>query len=94
MEKYIIINTIIPYVAHELKAWLLHYSPVVLRGYLPVDYYQHHLLLAESIFLLTKQTVTSGDVTQSRKLLYYYCFLFKDLYGKYIMYGTHVLCIQ
>ena len=36
--------------AHELRAWLLHYSPVVLRGILLEEYYQHHLLLVEGVY--------------------------------------------
>ena len=52
------------YPAHELRAWLLHYSPVILHGILPVEYYQHHLLLVEGIFLLLKEVVTSEDIKQ------------------------------
>jgi len=35
-------------VAHELRAWLLHYSTAVLHSVLPEDYYQHHLLIVEA----------------------------------------------
>ena len=70
--------------AHELKTWLLHYSPVVLHSFLPEDYYQHHLLLVEGIFLLLKDVVTKDDISQSGKLLHHYCFLFSALYGMYI----------
>lgn len=67
--------------AHELKAWLLHYSPVVLHQILHEDFYQHHLLLVESIYLLLKDVVTVDDITQSTKLLHHYCYLFSDIYG-------------
>ena len=53
------------YVAHELKVWLLHYSPVILNRYLREDYYQHHLLLVEGIYLLLKDEVTNEDILQS-----------------------------
>ena len=66
--------------AHELRAWLLHYSPVILRGVLPEDYYQHHLLLVEGIYLLLKDLVTKDDIIQSTRLLNH-CFLFPALYG-------------
>lgn len=71
------------YLAHELRAWLLHYSPVVLAGYLDEDYYQHHLLLVEAVYLLLKDKVTDEDITQSERLLKHYCFLLSPLYGKY-----------
>lgn len=67
--------------AHELRAWLLHFSPVVLHGILPEDYYQHHLLLIESIYLLLKDAVLDRDIEQSFKLLMHYCLLFSTLYG-------------
>ena len=69
--------------AHELRAWLLHYSPVVLHGFLPEDFYQHHLLLVEAIYLLLKDVVLEVDITQSTKLLSHYCYLFPVLYGVY-----------
>lgn len=69
-------------VAHELRAWLLHYSPVILNGILLSDYYQHHLLLVEGVYLLLKQVVSPEDIQQSFRLLKHYCFMFSVLYGK------------
>lgn len=70
-----------PFSAHELRAWLLHYSPVVLQGFLQEDFYQHHLLLVEGIYLLLKDLVERDDITQSAKLFSHYCYLFPALYG-------------
>ena len=70
------------HIAHELRAWILHYSAAVLHGILPETYYQHHLLLVEAIFLLLKEKIHSEDVTHSSDLLNHYCFLFGKLYGK------------
>ena len=55
--------------AHELRAWLLHYSPVVLYGILPDDYYQHHLLLVESIYLLLQEAIPDKEIDHVVKLL-------------------------
>ena len=55
--------------AYELRTWLLHYSPVVLHGFLHSDYYQHHLLFAEGIYLLLKDTVEEEDISKSGELL-------------------------
>lgn len=70
------------YVAHELRAWLLHYSAAVLFGVLP--YYQHHLLLVEATYLLFQQHISDRDIQQSFKLLKHYCSLFAALYGAYV----------
>ena len=70
------------YIAHELRAWLLHYSPVVISGLIHEDYYQHHLLLVEAIYLLLQTSIKRADITHSLELLNKYCFLFSPLYGK------------
>ena len=46
--------------AHELGAWLLHYSVAVLYKILPEEYYQHHLLLVKGIYLLKSIHMTSN----------------------------------
>ena len=69
--------------AHELRAWLIHYSPVCLHGILPDEYYQHHLLLVEGVYLLLKDLVSAEDILQSTRLLRHYCFMFDVLYGMY-----------
>ena len=71
--------------AHELRAWLLHYSPAVLHGILPEMFFQHHLLLVEAIFLLLQDVVSDDDIEQSLCLFKHYCFMFAPLYGKPFM---------
>lgn len=71
-------------VAHELRAWLLHYSPIALRGILPDIYYQHYLLLVEGVYLLLKDEVDKDDINQSSRLFNHYCFMFAPLYGTYV----------
>lgn len=44
-------------------------------------YYQHHLLLVESVFLLQQNCVDKRDVKHSSKLLQQYVFMFASLYG-------------
>ena len=83
------------YVAHELRAWLLHFSPVVLYGLLDSNYYQHHLLLAESIYLLLKDDVMDTDIEQSYKLLMHYCFLFSTLWYFFLHYSLfYLFCLH
>ena len=67
--------------AHELRAWLLHYSPVVLYCILHQDYYQHHLLLVDAIYTLLKDCVSTEDLKHASRLLQHYCYMFAALYG-------------
>jgi hypothetical protein len=83
----VLTDVCILFLAHELRAWLIHYSPVVLFGILPEEYYQHHLLLSESIFLLSKDIVKEEDIAQSSKLLMHYCCLVSILYGELASYS-------
>lgn len=53
--------------AHELRAWLIRYSPVVLHGSLPEAFYQHHLLLSESIYLLLRMLLRKMILTRVQK---------------------------
>ena len=55
----------------------------MLRGYLHEDFYQHHLLLVEAIYLLLKDLVEKDDISQSKKLFNHYCYLFPVLYGMF-----------
>ena len=71
------------FLAHELRAWLLHYSAVVLQGILHEDYYQHHLLLIEGIFLLLSDSISESDIVQSSQVLNHYCYLIPFLYGEF-----------
>ena len=70
------------FLAHELRAWLLHYSPFVLYGLIDKNYYEHHLLFVEAIYLLLKDVVRMCDIRQSSLLLNKYYYLFSTLYGK------------
>ena len=72
--------------AHEIRAWLLHYSAMVLHGILPDNFYQHYLLLVEATFLLLQTVVTNEDIKLSYKILKHFCFMFAPLYGK--VYGV------
>ena len=67
--------------AYEVKAWLLYYSPVVLKDILNEEFFQHHLLLVEGVYLLLMNTVTEKRIKQSARLLQHYYIKFVALYG-------------
>ena len=56
---------------------------------LPTEFYQHHLLLIEGIYLLLKDNVTKSDIAQSTRLLRHYGFMFGALYGMLIILAKH-----
>ena len=76
-ELYLVFLFSLP---HELGALLLHYSVAVLYNILPDDYYQHHLLLIDGIYLHVKDKVYPGDVRQSERL--WRCLLFGPFHVK------------
>ena len=78
---YAVHNSVANFAAHELRAWLLHYSPAVLYEILPKDFYQHHLLLVEATYLLLQDSIKADDIQQSLRILQHYCFMFAPLYG-------------
>ncbi len=45
------------------------------------EYYQHHLLLVEGVYLLLKDAVSEQDIKQSSRLLQHYCYLVPTMYG-------------
>ena len=65
-----------------------------MHGILPDDYYQHHLLLVEGIYLLLKDVVEECDILQSSRLLSHYCYLYPIMYGKDINYIPMALIFQ
>lgn len=78
------------FAAYELKAWLLYYSPVVLYQILNEDFYQHHLLLVEGVYLLLMNNMSEKQIEKSARLLQHYYVKFGPLYGKFKALG--VLC--
>lgn len=83
MRVYLTQFTFVCFAAHELRAWLIHYSPVILHGILADNYYQHHLLLVEAIYLLLQDKVARADVERCKQILQHYCFMFAPLCGQY-----------
>ena len=87
--------------ASELTYFLLFYSPVVLKKYLPLKYYKHWLLLVNFMRRLAKQTISNRDLQVCRILAVRFTRSIPKLYGKkYVRYNVHLLphivnvCIQ
>ena len=56
----------------------------MLIGILLENYYQHHLLLVESTYLLLQRCISEEDINHTFQLLKHYCFMFAVLYGTYV----------
>ncbi|XP_022111612.1 uncharacterized protein LOC110990825 [Acanthaster planci] len=78
--------------AHEWRAWLLHYSPSVLKHVLPFTYYAHWMTLVTAVYILSKNCVDHTMINQAEVLLVKFVLEFEDLYGKeYMTYNVHQL---
>ncbi len=76
----------------EWHWWLLLYSPVVLCGLLPTQYFKHFLLLVEGVYLLTKSSISRSDINKAYMCLSMFTRRFEVLYGKiHMTYNVHQL---
>jgi hypothetical protein len=69
--------------ASEFRNWLFFYSLPCLEGILGKKYLEHHGLLVEAIYTLTKSTIPRSELDYCRKLLVSYCSQYANLYGKF-----------
>lgn len=74
---------IIYFAASECREWLLHFSVPVLRGILNPEVYVHYSLLVTGMTLLTKDAVTSEDISFAEELLLDFCRVFPAIYGNF-----------
>lgn len=73
--------------ANELKLFLLVYSLAMLKDLMQEQYFNHHMLLVQSISLLNSSSVSENMIKESRRLLNEYVKQFEVLYGK-----KHLTC--
>ncbi|XP_033122015.1 uncharacterized protein LOC117121027 [Anneissia japonica] len=78
--------------AHEWRAWLLHYSPLVLKHVLPSTHYTHWLYLVSAMYMLLDDDVSIDMINNSELLLMKFVLDAEEIYGKeYITYNMHLL---
>ena len=79
--------------ASEFRAFLLFYGPIVLRGILDVDYYEHFMLLSEGIYILLKDSIEEEEIYFVQQLFYKFCLKFPYLYdgNRYCTMNVHQL---
>lgn len=68
--------------ASEFRSWLFYYSAAVLFNILPSIYFQHHLLLVETIYTLTSESISPESLDKCEVMLNYYVCMFSVLYGE------------
>ena len=80
------------YKAHELRAWLLFLSLVILEDFLPEEYFQHWMLLVASSFLLLQERITEFDLQAAEIMLRMFVRDVEKLYSATACkYNTHQL---
>ncbi len=76
----------------EWHWWMLLYCPVILYGVLPLRYFQHMLLLAHGVFLLTKLSISRSELNKAHASLTKFVRDFQELYGDvHMTYNVHQL---
>ena len=79
--------------ASEWRNWLLFYSLFVLYGVLPQVYYNHFLLLVESIYILLSESISHADLGRAENLLHVFVSDFSAIYAVdykyYLTYNIH-----
>jgi hypothetical protein len=78
--------------ASEWRQWLLFYSLFALRGVLPTLYFNHYLLLVESMAILLSESISADDLNSAENCLHAFVSQFGSLYGmNYMTYNVHQL---
>ena len=78
--------------ASEWRAFLLFYSPVILRNELPRPYYEHRLLLVHAMHLLIAPALTLNDISKAELCLVKFVTMTQELYGtEHVSYNVHLL---
>ena len=78
--------------ASEWRAWLLHYSPVVLKGIQTRKNYKHWLLLVYAMNILPSDQLTEPILSNVESLLINFVIQYENLYGPQNMsYNVHQL---
>lgn len=68
--------------AHELKAWLFHYSIPIMETMLSPLYFQHCMKFFYSIYVLNQASVSPENINLAEDLLKDFVALFSDSYGE------------
>ncbi|XP_055610963.1 uncharacterized protein LOC129757695 [Uranotaenia lowii] len=78
--------------ANEWLQWLLHYSPVCLKSFLPQEYYDHYYLLVSSITLMVQDEISPETFSICENMLQSFVSQFENLYGiQEMTYNVHLV---
>ena len=57
----------------EFRSFLLFYSIPILYDFLPKEYFEHYICLAEAVFLLLQDSISTTHLKQASKMLIHFC---------------------
>ncbi len=76
--------------AAEFRSWLLFYSPVILKEFMPNELYHHWMQFVSLIFVLLRDKITAADIDFAQSLCVSFVTGTKDLYGpEHCTYNLH-----
>lgn len=70
------------FTAEQWMMWTIVFSPFLLCGFLPQEYFTHWCLFSKACCLLCHAHIRDADVQEADKLLLEFCEGFQNLYGK------------
>ena len=69
------------FIAVQWQTWITVYSPVVLKGLIPIGHFECWLLFVRACSILSKRYLAESDVITADLLLLNFCKVFEKLYG-------------
>ena len=75
---------VLSFTGSEHRSWLLYYSLPVLKDILPLPYLKNYNLLVASLYILSSDHITPGDLQNCEEWLKEFYKRFEELYGEHI----------
>lgn len=86
------LNDLEDWKAVEFRTFLLYTGPLVLKGVLPEEQYEHFLHFHAAIRILCSPSSTESQINYADECLKYFSYQFGVLYGRYqLIYNVHTL---
>ena len=78
--------------ASEWRSFLILYSPIIMKEFLPHSYYSHWMLLSQAIYFLLKKEIYADEINVAELCLCKFVMKVQTLYGvEHSSYNVHLL---
>ena len=66
----------------QLKLFLFYYSIIILKDILPFEYFEHHKLFVQAMFILNQSSIKEEELELADRILTEFASRYEDLYTK------------